>query len=301
MTIRDVRATLTIYGRTPAARASRVTELLGIEPDRSHEAGGLHSRPERAARGDLAQLSYWTFGEPEIRSTAGDLHGAASLDGLAARFAQDATALRTLSATHKIVVWIFGRSDSHRAGFAVAADTMSRLGRLSASVVFDFFLDDPQDEDPGARDTAAGVLPAASLSVYGDDAEHSSATVTAALGMTPYEAHDFGDPSVSAKLLARGRSQRPFPGSFWDFEEAASTDPHDWLATLRHLAERFEPKASVLARLAGDGYRIIIRLWVPVGTSQANFTVAAETMRRLGRLSAEFHPTVDLNLGDPQG
>ena len=132
----------------------------------------------------------------------------------------------------------------------------------------------------------------ATLSIYGRTKDATAAAVTLALGIEPTSSHEFGDPHPSATLAARGRRTE---NSRWGFSEpeteASEADFHGMLS-LDRLAERFEPKAEILAALSE---RYEIRVWLlghSDDESQHGFVISAATMRRLGVLSASLWPDI---------
>jgi hypothetical protein len=127
----------------------------------------------------------------------------------------------------------------------------------------------------------------ASIGLHGRTQAATAAAVTAALGIDPTRSHETGGPHPSPTLAARGRRTEQ---SLWLFEEPEtfkSDDDFHGMASLDRLAERFEPKAEILATLAED-YSIRVWMYAQSDSSQGGFVIAQETMRRLGLLSAHF-------------
>lgn len=137
----------------------------------------------------------------------------------------------------------------------------------------------------------------ASIILNGKTPQATAAAVSAALGMEPTASHEAGEPHPSPTLAARGRRTDQ---SFWEFEEpetSKSDDDLHGMASLDRLAELFEPKGEILAALEKDYW---IRVWIYSDSDsyQGGFVIASETMRRLGKLNADFFGTVILNADD---
>lgn len=146
MAVTGVMASLVINGTLPGCSAAEVTEALGMQPTSSFEIGELHTNPRYAARGTVRTHCTWDFEEDESSASETDFHGLRSLDQLAERFESKATVLAFLSKRYEIRVWMRASSDSTQGGFYVSAETMQRLGLLSASFSPSVYLSDDEVE-----------------------------------------------------------------------------------------------------------------------------------------------------------
>jgi hypothetical protein len=142
----NVMASLVINGTLPGSTASEITRALEIEPTSSFEIGDLHTNLRYAALGRVRTHSKWDFEEEETSATDTDPHGMRSLDQLAERFESKAAILADLSERYEIRIWMRGSSDSTQGGFYVSAETMRRLGLLSASFSPSIWLTEEEDE-----------------------------------------------------------------------------------------------------------------------------------------------------------
>jgi len=136
--ITTVSASLTISNDHPRMTVGHISAMLGIEPTVIWEYGDpwpSKTRPDR-----LRSHGAWRFEEPRTIAATEDPHGMESLVRLAERFEPVADRLAELSKEFDIRVGMFGSSDSTQAGFFVGAETMRRLGLLSAAFVPDIYL-----------------------------------------------------------------------------------------------------------------------------------------------------------------
>jgi len=136
--ITRVAASLAILTDHPSRKVGHLTDLLGITPTAVWEYGEPWPSKERADR--LRSHGQWRFEEERTISNAEDPHGMESLVRLAERFESHADVLGGLGKDYRIVVGMFGSSDSTQAGFWIGPETMRRLGLLHAAFVPDIYL-----------------------------------------------------------------------------------------------------------------------------------------------------------------
>jgi hypothetical protein len=148
MAVTETKASLRLTGKTAAATAAAVTRALGMAPTYSRETGDLHPSPSLAKSGALTERSLWEFAEATTAASQNDFHGMDSLVRLTRRFEPHAKTLATLQDDYRITVDLMGFSDSTQCGLVIDADTMRRLGLLSADLVQSIYVveDDAADE-----------------------------------------------------------------------------------------------------------------------------------------------------------
>lgn len=138
--ITSVVASLAIVTDHPQRKVGHITDLLGITPTAVWEYGDPWPSKKRADR--LRPNGQWRFTEQRTIGKAEDPHAMESLVRLAERFEPHADALGRLAKDYRIVVGMFGSSDSSQAGFWVGPETMRRLGLLHAAFAPDIYLSD---------------------------------------------------------------------------------------------------------------------------------------------------------------